>query len=349
MDLGDRRSEVCVLDRASGTVIERFAHNTTPAAIQARLARFRGAPIVLEAGTHSPWVSRLLASMGLEETVANPNQLALISKSRRKTDRTDAEVLARLGRSDLSLLHVVRHRSEVRQAHLELLKARDALVRSRTLQINHVRGALKSFGLRAPSCSAQAFDYKARESVTAELQRAIRPLLRMIGGITKTIRRYDHDIERLCEETYPETELLRAVNGVGDLTSLAFVLVLGCPDRFKNSRQVGNYLGLCPGVAQSGDINPQMHISKAGNGFMRRLLVQAAHYITGPFGEDSTLRRVGLRIMASGGSRGKKRAVVAVARRLAVILHHLWKTGEVYDRLRDAPEALEVVAVAPKP
>ena len=137
---------------------------------------------------------------------------------------------------------------------------------------------------------------------------------------------------------------LRQIHGVGPLTSLAFVLVLGSATRFKKSRQVGAYLGLCPKVTQSGEQDPQNHISKMGNEFMRRLLVQSAQYITGPFGEDSTLRRVGLRLMASGGARGKKRAVIAVARRLAVTMHCLWKTGEVYERLRDAPAPVEPVA-----
>jgi transposase len=345
MDLGDRRSEVCVLERAVARVRERFSLDTTPAAIEARLLPFKGDMIVMEAGTHSPWASRLLAGLGLEVVVANPNELALISRSRHKTDRADAETLARLGRSDLALLKPVEHRSEGRQAHLELLKARDTVVRARTMQINHVRGALKSFGVRAPACDAASFSKKAIDHVPAALCAAVRPMLTAIGLLTRTIRRYDREVERLCEDVYPETARLRKVNGVGPLTALAFVLVLGAAHRFRRSRQVGPYLGLCPDVAQSGDSNPQLHISKAGNGFLRKLLVQAAHYITGPFAEDSTLRRVGLRLMASGGSRGKRRAVVAVARRLAVILHRLWKTGDAYDCFRDAPAPVLAPAV----
>jgi transposase len=336
MDLGDRRSEVCVIELARARIRGRLSLDTTPTAVETRLAPFRGSTIVMEAGTHSPWVSRLLAQLGLKVIVANPNQLALISKSRRKTDRTDAEMLARLGRADLSLLKPVVHRSESRQAHLELLKARDTIVRARTIQINHVRGALKSFGARVPACDASSFSRKALDYVPASLGSSIRPMLTAIGLLTRTIRRYDKEVERLGEQLYPETARLRKVNGVGPLTALAFVLVLGDAHRFRKSRQVGPYLGLCPNVAQSGESNPQLHISKAGNGFLRKLLVQAAHYITGPFAEDSTLRRVGLRLMESGGARGKKRAVVAVARRLAVILHQLWKTGERYDCFRNA-------------
>lgn len=345
MDLGDRRSHVCVLDGPTGAVVARLAMQTTGPGIECALAPWKGALVVIEAGTHSPWVSRLLVHGGLRVIVANPNQLALISRSLRKTDRADAETLARLGRADLLLLRPVEHRSEVQQAHVEVLKARDALVRSRTLQINHVRGVLKSFGVRVPACDATTFARKAVDHVPAALRDALRPVLAVIELLTKQIRRYDRQVEQLCAQ-YPETKVLRQVTGVGPLTALAFVLVLGRAERFKRSRQVGAYLGLTPKVSQSGDYDPQLHISKAGNGFLRRLLVQAAHYITGPFGDDSTLRRVGLRLMATEGARGKKRAVVAVARRLAVLLHRLWKTGEVYEPLRDAPPAVTPATAA---
>lgn len=347
LDLGDRRSHVCVLERARGRVVERFTVESTPPAIEARLGSFRGSRVVLEAGTHSPWTSRLLSRLGLETVVANPNQLALISKSHRKTDRADAELLARLGRLDVALLRPVEHRSEGQQGDLELLKARDAVVRCRTLAVNHVRGALKSFGVRAPACDPDAFAAKAAAHVPPALGPAIRPMLAVIVLLTESIRGYDRDVARLCEEVYPATSLLRQVNGVGAITSLAFVLVLGRPERFRKSRHVGAYVGLCPRVCQSGDRDPQMHITKAGHGFLRKTLVQAAHYITGPFGEDSTLRRIGLHLQASQGPRGKKRAVVAVARRLAVVLHRIWLTGETYDPLRRAPAPVEEPATNP--
>ncbi len=348
IDLGDRRSHVCVLDAAGG-VVERFVVDSTTEAMESAFPARRGALVVIEAGGHSPWVSRLLAGLGLRVIVANPNKLEAVTKNLRKTDRNDAEILARLGRADLKLIHPIEHRSSAKQAHLEMLKARDAVVRSRTLQVNHVRGALKAFGVRVPACDAAAFASKAADYVPETLRAAIQPLLAVIALLTKSINRYDRAIDRLCKKVYPETELLRQIQGVGPLTALAYVLVLGSFERFKSSRQVGPYLGLCPSVSQSGEQDPQLHISKAGNGFMRKLLVQAAHYITGPFGDDSTLRRVGLHLMSSGGSRGKKRAIIAVARRLAVLLHYLWKTGEAYDRLRNAPTPIEPGAAVAAP
>lgn len=337
LDLGDRRSHACVLDSASGRVLERFEVATTPDGLRARFAGRARSLVVLEASGSSPWVSRLLAELGHAVHVANTRQLALIAKSRRKTDRQDAETLAHLGRSELALLRrPVVHRGVVEQADLELLKARDALVRCRTALINHVRGVLKSLGHRPVKCSAEAFDSKVRPCVPPEVGGALEPLVEQIGALTARIRGFDREVERLAAKRYPITGLLRQVNGVGPLTSLGFVLVLGDPNRFTRSRSVGPYLGLTPDTQQSGERDPQLRISKAGNPYMRRLLVSSAQYILGPFGLDSTLRRYGQALMVRGGKNAKRRAVVAVARKLAVLLHRLWRTGETYEPLRAA-------------
>lgn len=348
LDLGDRRSHVCVLEEADGRVVERFEVATTPEGLRARFEGRARSRVMLEACGPSPWVSRLLTSLGHEVFVANTRRLALISQSDRKTDRNDAETLAQLGRSGLGLLgRPVMHRAVREQQHLELIKARDVLVRCRTALINHVRGALKSMGWRAPSCTAEAFDRRALSAVPAELLTALEPVLEQVGGLTASIRRYDAQVEEVARQEYPITRLLREVNGVGPLTSLAFVLVLADPSRFRNSRCVGPYLGLAPAAQQSGQRDPQLGITKAGNPYLRRLLVGSAHYILGPFGKDSALRRYGLALCRRGGPNAKRRAVVAVARKLAVLLHRLWATGEVYDPLRHArPVPDEQAAIA---
>ena len=130
--------------------------------------------------------------------------------------------------------------------------------------------------------------------------------------------------------------LLRQVPGVGALTALTYVLTLEDPARFADPRAVGSYLGLRPRQADSGDLSPQLHVTKAGDEMLRRLLVGAAHYILGPFGPDTDLRRWGLGLAARGGKRGKRLAVVAVARKLSVLLLRLWATGEAYEPLRNA-------------
>jgi transposase len=174
------------------------------------------------------------------------------------------------------------------------------------------------------------------EHLPEELVPALGPLLETIGELTGRIREYECKLEEIATEHYPQTEALRQVGGVGTLTALSFVLVLEDPSRFKKSRAVGAYLGLVPGEDQSGDSDPQQRISKEGDEMLRRLLVGSAQYILGPFAPDSDLRRHGLKIAERGGKNAKKRAVVAVARKLSVLLHHLWVAGELYEPLYNA-------------
>lgn len=338
VDLGDATSNVCVLD-ADGGVMGRREIPTTPRGITEYFGNQAAARVVLEVGSQSPWVSRQLAALGHDVIVANARQLGLIHGSKRKNDRLDAERLARLARVDVSLLAPIKRRNERLQQDLAVVRARDELVRARTALINHVRGVFKAFGVRAPQASAAAFHKRVLAHVPAALEPAILPLLESLQVVTAQVRALDRRIEALARDAYPETMLLTQVRGVGNLIALAFVLTLADPTRFRTSRQVGTYLGLAPGQDQSGDSNPQRGITKQGDALLRKLLVQAAHYILGPFGADSDLRRYGLAIAERGGGTAKKRAMIAVARKLAVLLHHLWSTGEVYQPLRSQPPA----------
>jgi transposase len=219
---------------------------------------------------------------------------------------------------------------------MAIIRSRQALVGCRTQLVNHVRGAIKSFGGRLPKCPAASFHKRrAPEHIPEALLPALRPILEQIGSLTERIRQYDRKLQEISKEHYPETELLRQVEGVGPLTALTFVLTLEDPYRFEKSRSVGAYLGLVPARDQSGDRDPQKHISKEGDVMLRRLLVSGVHYVLGPFGSDSDLRRHGEKIASRGGKNAKKRAAVAVARKLAVLLHSLWVSGEVYDPLRN--------------
>jgi len=295
--------------------------------------------VAIETGTHSPWVSRLLEECGHEVLVANARKLRLIYANKRKTDQVDAQNLARLARLDPKLLYPLRHRGEDSQAHMALIRSRQALVGSRTQLVNHVRGAVKSFGARLPKCPARSFHKRASEHIPEALWPALGPILEQIGSLTERIRDYERQLETISKEHYPETELLRQVEGVGPLTALTFVLTVEDPYRFAKSRSVGAYLGLVPARDQSGDRDPQKRISKEGDEMLRKLLVGSAHYILGPFGSDSDLRRHGEKIAARGAKNAKKRAVVAVARKLAVLLHSLWISGEVYEPLRNTDRA----------
>jgi transposase len=336
LDLGDRYSHLCLIDQHSGEVLEEGRLRTTPEGLRRRFASERPLRIAIETGTHSPWASRVLEECGHEVLVANARKLRLIYANKRKTDEVDAENLARLARLDPKLLYPIKHRDADSQAHMAILRSRQALVGSRTQLVNHVRGAVKSFGARLPKCPARGFHKNAAAHIPGALRPAIEPILATIGSLTERIREYDRQLEAISKEHYPETDLLRQVEGVGALTALTFVLTVGDPYRFEKSRSVGAYLGLVPARDQSGERDPQKRISKEGDETLRKLLVGNSHYILVPFGKDSDLRRHGEKIASRGGKNSKKRAAVAVARKLSVLLHRLWVTGEAYDPLHNA-------------
>jgi transposase len=336
LDLGDKYSCLCLIDTESGELIEESRLRTTPETFRRRFSSERPLRIAIEVGTHSPWASRILEECGHEVLVANARKVRLIYGDKRKNDKLDAQNLARLARLDPKLLYPLKHRSEDSQTHLALIRSREALINSRTQLVNHVRGVVKSFGHRLPKCSARSFHKKVAEEMPKELMPALGPLLQTIGELTERIREYERKLEEIATEHYPETKILRQVEGIGTLTALSFVLVLEDPHRFLKSRAVGAYLGLVPGEDRSGESDPQQRISKQGDEMLRRLMVGSAHYITGPFARDSDLRRHGLKIAERGGKNAKKRAVVAVARKLSVLLHRLWVTGEIYEPLYNA-------------
>jgi transposase len=333
LDLGDRHSQLVVLEGKSGEVIETGRVRTTPAALGDCFGSRKALRIVIEVGTHSPWVERLLRAAGHEVLVANPRKVRLISHNHRKSDSTDAEYLARLGRLDPRLLSPVEHRDVEAQADLARLRSRHTLVRARTQLINHVRGAVKSAGARIPTCNANVFGSRAEASIPEAFGPALLPILAVITRLTDDIRGAEKDLEELIRTKRPEAQLLLQVDGVGIITALTYLFVVQRPQRFTNSRTVGAYLGLVPARHASGASDPQRRISKEGDEKLRQLLVGCAQHILGPFGRDSDLRRFGERIASRGGKIGKKRAVVAVARKLSVLLHRLWLHGEVYQPL----------------
>jgi transposase len=329
LDLGDKESTYVVLG-PDGEVSERGKVATAGPALEKLLRRLRQTTVVMEVGTHSPWVSRFLKGKGQRVVVANPRQLPLITRSQRKNDRNDAETLARLGRLDEALLSPIEHRGQEAQEHRAIIQARAQLVAGRTALINHIRGTVKAYGERLPGCSGPAFARTVATLIPEGLQPALLPVLALVDRYNHVISHYDREVERLAKEVYPESALLRQVPGVGGLTAVAFILTLEEKGRFKRSRQVGAYLGLVPRQQESGERRPELHVTKAGDSYLRTLLVQCAHYIMGPFGPDTRLRRWGLKLAGEGSAARKKRALIAVARKLAVLLHRLWVTGEVY-------------------
>jgi transposase len=333
LDLGDKQN-VAVVFEEDGTEHEAVKIINTKEAIRMYFSKQAGAVVVMEAGTHSGWISRLLTSMGHDVWVGNPRRLRAIWDSPDKSDEHDARVLGLMYRLEPRLLHRIFHRGEQAQCDLALIKSRQMLVESRTKLINHVRCVVKGMGERIKSGSAESFHRRARLEMPACLADALLPVVAQIEQLTMTIKELDKQIGYVAETRYIETKSLAQVGGVGTLTALAFVLTIEDVARFKHSREVGPYLGLTPRRDQSGQTDKQLPITKQGNSYMRTLLVGCAHYILGPFGKDCDLRRHGQRIAASGGKNAKRRAVVAVARKLAVLLHRLWADQSVYEPVR---------------
>ena len=338
LDMGDRFSHYCLLNE-DGDVVEEGRLQSTEASFRRHFENEPRLRIALECGTHSPWVSRLLTALGHQVIVANARKIRAITASESKNDRNDAEKLARFAAHDPKLLSPLEHRSEQRQVDLNLIHARSTLVRARTMIVNALRGLVKSAGGRLPACSTESLPVRALPAIPPPLMVVATPLIEQIALLNAQIGGMDKQIEKLAAK-YPEIVLLRTAPGVGPIVAAAYVLTMDRPEAASN-RSAGAFLGLRPGQSQSGDSDPQRRISKTGNSCLRSLLVQSAQYILGRFGPDSELRRWGLKLAASGGKRGKKRAIVAVARKLAVVLHSMWRGGQ---RFKPFPQAAAAVA-----
>lgn len=336
MDLGDK-FHIAVAFDSEGNEIGATEVLNTKSGIIKYFREYEGATVAMEAGTHSPWISRLLKEeMNCRVHVGNPRKLRFIWDSNDKSDERDARMLGLVCRLEPRLLSVLHHRSRQAQADLCVIKSRNMLVQARTQLVNHARGLVKSIGDRLPKCSSASFSQRCADCIPVELELALRPILESINVMNKKIKELDESILWMCREQYPETALLLQVSGVGPVTALTFILTFEDPLRFDKSRQVGPFLGLVPKRDQSGTNDKQLHITKAGNTYLRQLLVNCAHHILGQYGQDSLLRRHGQSIAARGGKNAKKRAAVAVARKLAVLLHHLWVSGEEYDPFYNA-------------
>lgn len=337
LDLGDKKHAVCALNHAGDIVEERSITNNRES-LKRLSHKYPKSRIAMEVGSHSPWVSRFFESLGHEVLVANARKLRAIYTSDCKSDQTDAYMIARLARVDPSLLHPIQHSTEQAQRDLLQVKLRDNLVRQRVDIISSIRFTLKSMGVMVASPNTDCFAKRCRKTLQAQdtvLLSMCEQSLHIVEELTRSIRELGHRIDELCAESYPETAYLQQIAGVGSITALSFVLTIGDPQRFESMRDVAPYLGLVPRRDQSGETDKQLRISKAGDSYLRRLLVSAAQYVLGPFGPDCDLRRHGLQLAERGGRGAKKKAVVAIARKLAVLMLTLWYREEIYEPLRN--------------
>jgi transposase len=339
IDLGDKNCEVCVFSQ-KGEMKESFRLAMKAASLQAYLVTIPRSQVAIEAGGQSRWVAEVIERCGHKVYVSNTRKVAYITESDDKNDPGDAFKLAELVYFKPRLLHPIQHRSQEAQADLSWIRARESLVEARTQVVNTVRGISKSFGERLAKCSTESFTAKLADQIPETIRGAVAPLLEAIDHFNELIRYYDQMEEHIARQKYAKYWLLAQVDGVGVHTALSFMLTIGDPGRFEKSRMVGCFLGLRPRQKDSGESKPQLGITKAGDEYLRKTLVNCAHYILGPHGKDSDLRRCGNRICERGGKNAKKRAVIAVARKLAVLLHRLWVSGEVYEPLRNSQKAM---------
>lgn len=340
IDLGDRWSYVYALSPVTGEVLDERRVRTTPTDLAALFASVAPMRIVLETGTHSNWVARLAMRQGHEVIVGQARRLRMIYENPTKSDAVDAKMLADLGSTHPQLLHPVTVREEQVHADLAVLRVRENLVGVRTKLVNAARGLAKSLGHELPHCSTESFPRKASKDCPEALRPSLRLLFVAIAQLTRQIHAADREVVRLCRGRYAkQVAPLLQVPGVAELSALAFVLVVGDPARFPRTRDIGAFLGLVPRRNQSGASDPQLPITKCGDPMLRRLLGQSAHWILGPFGSDSDLRRWGLKQVERRGKSGKRRVLVAVTRRLAVLLLALWKSGAEYEPLKNSDAA----------
>jgi len=333
MDLGNRSSHIAIFDRETGEIREAQVEST-PEAVQDFFADYPGARVIFEVGQHSRWVQQVLQGLEVDPYCLDPRRLALISKSIKKTDKNDAIQLAQLGSMMPQALHTVVHRSPQTHADLAVLDSRRHLVDQRTALVNRIRLLVKTTGVTVGGCDAQYFFRKALPQIPAELRPACDELFKVLEQLNDSIRAFDKQIEKIAVR-YPVVERLMQVDRVGVQTALHFALVVEDPKRFAKTRQIGAYLGLVPRTQDSGDRRSQLGITKAGDRDMRRLLVLVAHQMLSSQGKDSYLRRWGLTLCERGGKNAKKRAICAVARKLAVLLLSLWKSNSDYDPMRN--------------
>ena len=331
MDLGNRKHTVCALDQ-TGNVLWRKDVANTPEALKPFFEENAGATVAMETGLCCRWVSALAKSCGCDALVGNARKLAAIWQSKQKNDENDALLIAELARASRRLFHPVELRDDERHEMVQLIELREVAVSQRTQAVNSVRGLCKAHGVFIPKCDASCFHKVAADAIPDGMAWKFKPMLRHLKEVAATIKRYDAMLEEYAQKHFKEeVELLRTVPGVGPITSCAFVALIADPGRFGSARDAGAYFGLTPGQDKSGDKDAPKHITKTGSALMRHLLVTAANHILRASSPDTALKRHGERICARGGKVARRKAKTAVARKLAVVMLAMLKSGKAYD------------------
>lgn len=336
IDLADRSAQFCVMTAEAGVAAEGKIELTPRKLGELWRAHGDVDVVVLEAGSPATWVTELLEGLGARVIVADPRKLKAVTESVRKSDVRDAQMLARLGLADEQLLSPTYVRPPEHRRAMTQLRVRDQVVRQRSSTIAEIRATVKLEGLRLRRCEAELV-HEQEAGLPEELAMVLAPLFATLRAQDAAVAAYDAQIAETSKR-FPAAALLDEIDGVGPITALAFVVVVGDPARFRHTRDIGAYLGLVPRRDQSGQSDPSRRITKAGCGFLRRLLVQCAQVLCRPVGKDSALRRRTAAMLERRGKAGKRQVVVAVARRLSVVMLSMLKSQQRWQPLhRVAP------------
>ena len=332
IDLSDRQSRWEARDLSTGEVRTGVVQ-MTPAGLERCFAAAEHCTVVMEAGTHSHWLCAQLRKMGHRAEVLPADGLREGSgKKRRRNDAKDAASLLEHA-VDIERPRVKKlwQRPDEYQRDLALMRMRNAMVEARAGLVSTVRGTVKQFGERVSKCDVEYFAGRARGELSAGMLALVEPVLGQIEELNKVVAQYDEQVRAYLARR-PEAARLLAVPGVGDVTVGAFLAYVGEASRFAHSRDVAAYIGLVPDQDQSGEHDPQLRITKSGDRMVRRNFLECARGIMGPFGKDSALRRWALALAGDGRNKIRNnKAAVALARKLAVLLHRLWVSGQAYD------------------
>lgn len=339
LDLGNTFNKAVGLD-AGGRVLFQEDLRNDPEAMEAFFNAHPGATVGMETGTHCRWIAALAAACGCEPVVGNARQLRLVFKSSRKNDWKDALKIAQICRADKSLFHPVTLRDDEHHRLYQLVRQRALLVGQRTQLVNAVRGFCKAGGVRLPKCDARSFASRAASLLPEGTRRDLKPLLDALAGLAAQIAAADAILEEYLDKHFPrESALLQTVPCVGPVTGAAFIALVPDPHRFRSAREAGPYFGLVPKQDQSGETDRPCEITREGNMLMRTMLVNVANLILRDAAPDTALKRFGLRLCGRGGGKvARRKAKVALARKLAVVMLAMLRSGEPFRMAEAAPQ-----------
>ena len=334
-DVSDKTTKICIMTKVSGIpkIVRETTIPTTPDGFRVFLeGQDKSAPLVFETGTHCRWIDKVGTDMGFKTFVANPCRLRMITESMTKNDKNDARTLARIALADVELLHPVKLRDDEHQKMLNLHEIRDQLIKERTAEIQQIRNIAKSMGFRIPDCQAEYFHNFDRKPWPKDLNDIVWPLMKSLKNKAVTIKTVEKQMKRVAKADVFKVQVdrLMEIPNIGFLTATCFIAVTGGNmDKFNKPRDIGPWLGVSPRQDQSGNVDRQCHITKAGSSILRWKLSECAQRMLQDRSQDTDFKLKGLRICARGGKIAKRKAVIAVARGLAVLMVAMLKKPNV--------------------